>query len=160
MSGERRTVVSIRNINEELYAKAVGLAKRIGVPVGEVVNEALRLLISTVELGASAPGYVLRSILETGKRVIESVTNLGNVVKVGDIEELSVDRRDLEGVEGKVVFSNIRRLEFANDVTPELFENKVHSIVFCDVIVVPEGIPKMKVLSKARLVKRVEVSKS
>jgi len=158
MSEEKKAIVSIRGVSEELYSKAVSLAKNIGVPVGEVVNEALRLLLSTIELGVAAPGYVLRSILETGRRTIESITNLGNVIKVGDMEELTVSRRDLESVEGKVIFSNIKRLVFSNDVTPELFESKVHSIVFCDVIVIPEAIPKMKVLSKARLVKRVEIS--
>ncbi|OYT53781.1 MAG: hypothetical protein B6U76_08090, partial [Desulfurococcales archaeon ex4484_217_2] len=46
--GKKKTV-TIRNIDEELYAKASALAKSIGESVGEIINEALRAFLSIAE---------------------------------------------------------------------------------------------------------------
>ncbi|OYT55581.1 MAG: hypothetical protein B6U76_05635, partial [Desulfurococcales archaeon ex4484_217_2] len=73
-----------------------------------------------------------------------------------DLEELTVTSKDLEEIEGRVKFRNIRKLVIDNSVTWELFDKKIASIVFVDKVVLPKHIPKLKALSKMKLVKKIE----
>lgn len=155
---EKARITTIRNLDEELYGKAVSLAKSLGKPVGEVINEALRLLISTLEYGVTLPGYLAREAISRGKTAVESLVEARKSIIIGDLDEIEITRRDLEDVEGKVLFKNIKRLSISSDVDARLFEEKVAGIVLCDTLVIPSTLPKLRVLSKAKLVKKVEVA--
>ncbi|RLG89048.1 MAG: hypothetical protein DRO18_00190 [Thermoprotei archaeon] len=76
---------------------------------------------------------------------------------IPDINELVISKRDLESVEEHVSFRNIGTLVFDDDIPYELFEKKVASIAMCDKVVIPGSFPKLKVLTKCKLVKTVEV---
>ncbi len=154
---EKGRITTIRNLDEELYGKAVSIAKSLGKPVGEVFNEALRLLISTLEYGVTLPGYLAREAISKGKTAVESLVEARRAVVIGDLDELEVTRRDLEDLEGKVLFKNIKRLVISGDVDPKLFEEKVSGIVLCDTLVIPSSLPKLRVLAKAKMVKKVEM---
>jgi len=142
--GKKKTV-TIRNIDEELYAKASALAKSIGESVGEIINEALRAFLSIAE---GSIGFA--------QKVKEGVEASIKITTVSDLEELTITSEDLEGIEGRVKFRNIRKLVVDNSVTWELFDKKIASIVFVDKVVLPKHIPKLKALSKMKLVKKVE----
>jgi predicted DNA-binding protein len=154
----KQKVTTVRNIDETLYTRALELAKKMGKPVGEVINEALRMLISTVEYTATMPGYLAKELSERGRTAIESLKEDKKATVISDLEELEVNAKDLEEVEGKVVFRNIKRLIIGGDVTPELFEEKIAGIVMCDELFLPPSIPKLKALRRARLVRRVKTS--
>ena len=155
MEREEKRVVTIRNIDEDLYNKAMSLARSLGKTAGEIVNDALRLLVSSLEMGAAATETLGRRI---GEKVEEARQRLtATRLVVGDLDELVVTNRDLVEVEGPVVFRNIGRLVFAEDVDPRVFEDKVAGIIYCDTLVIPGNMPKLKVLGKARFVKRVEI---
>jgi len=142
--GKKKTV-TIRNIDEELYAKASALAKSIGESVGEIINEALRAFLSIAE-----------GSIEFAQKVREGVEATVKITTVSDLEELTVTSKDLEEIEGRVKFRNIRKLVIDNSVTWELFDKKIASIVFVDKVVLPKHIPKLKALSKMKLVKKIE----
>ena len=144
---KKKKTVTIRNIDEELYAKASALAKSIGETVGEVVNEALRVFLSLAE-----------GSYELVQRVREGMETTLKTVTIGDLDELVVSRKDLEDVEGKVRFRNIKKLIFDNTVDLETFSRKVHSIVFVDEVIIPKNIAKLKALSKMKFVKRISYS--
>jgi len=147
---EEKRVTSIRGIDRGLYERASLLARETGRTVGEVINEALRMLVSAVELSS-------RSALGVARQFVEGVREgEERAIVVKDVDELSIGPRDLEEVEG-VVFRNIKRLEISPEVPYDLFEERVRAIVLCDEVVVPEDYPKLKVLEKCRLVKRIVV---
>ncbi|RLG76599.1 MAG: hypothetical protein DRO23_00155 [Thermoprotei archaeon] len=148
MSGEKKKkTITIRNIDEELYAKASALARSIGETVGEVINEALRVFLSLA--GGS---------YELVQKMREGVETTLKTVVVGDLDELTVSKSDLESVEGRVRFRNIKKLIFDNTVDLETFNSKVHSIVFVNEVVIPKDIAKLKALTKMKFVKKVTYS--
>lgn len=147
---EERRATSIRGIDRNLYERVALLARETGSTVGEIVNEALRMLISIVE-------HSSRDVIGVVRQFVEGAREGGEgALVVGDLGELSIGPRDLEEIE-RVVFRNIKKLEISPDVPYELFEEKVRAIVLCDEVVVPKDYPKLKVLEKCRLVRRIVV---
>ena len=151
MSEERRTI-TIRGVDRELYAKALALAKAAGRSVGEVVNDALRLLLSTGVAAATA----LTKAAEAGREFVEELREAAKgVLVVSGVDELTVAKGDLEAVEGSVAFRGVKKLRFGDDVDYELFDRKVASIVMCEEVELPKGFPKLKAASKMRMVAKL-----
>jgi len=143
----KKKTITIRNIDEELYAKASALAKSIGETVGEVINEALRVFLSLAE-----------GSYELVQKVREGMETTLKTITVGDLDELIVSKKDLEDIEGRVRFRNIKKLIFDNTVDLETFNRKVQSIVFVNEVIIPKNIAKLKALAKMRFVKKVSYS--
>lgn len=139
MSKETKGVF-IRGVDRSLYQEVSELARRIGKTVGEVTNEAYRLLLST--------GFLLEDVAKSFGE------GLRGVAVVGPVGELEVTGRDLEGYGKRVAFRGVDRLVF-RDVSPETFDKYVSRIVFVKELVVPKALPKMMVLTKCRYVDKV-----
>ncbi len=148
-------MVAIRGIDRRLYGKLASLAKDSGKTIGEIMNEAMRIFLVTTQKVAETGASIARTLLEeTGKGMREGVREEG-VEEIGNLEELEVTRKDLEGVE-KVAFKNIKTLRFSSDIPYEMFEEKVVAIVLCDRVIVPKSFPKLKVARKLRYCKKIE----
>jgi hypothetical protein len=126
------TDVTIRGIDDEVYARFAAEAKKRGISIGEQTTEVMRDFVDK----ASNPGY-----------------------SINNIEDLEVVKRDLETMDGPVSFNNIDVLEFADDVDWETFKVKVGSIVNVDKVVIPSTLTKLQVLIKARNVSEVRTRK-
>ena len=111
----------------------------------DAILRAAKVTLDTMRLPLSAVENVIKSISE------ETL----NVLVISDISELTVSSSDLKSVDKPIVFKNIEKLVFTDDVTPELFSNKVKMIRSCGEVVVPKTIPKLLVLSKCRRVRRI-----
>ena len=148
MSEPKRKTVSIRGVEEDLYRKALILARESGKTIGEVINEAIKLFLATVETSGRVFSDFVNEVREgflEGSRSVMVVCDLG---------ELSVSSSDLEASDKPIVFRNVKKLRFEADVPFELFENKVLSIVFCDEVVFPKNFPKLKALAKCKYVRK------
>jgi len=149
LSGEKEKTVTIRGVDRELYAKALALAKELGKSAGEMINEALRLLLTQTMAAATA----LTKAAHAGRELIEGVKEVAGAEHVvSGVGELVVKKADLEAIDKPVVFKGIRRLVFEDDVDYSLFEGKVRSIVMCDEVLVPKAYPKLKVAEKCRMI--------
>ena len=150
MSGEEKEkTVTIRGVDRELYSRALALAREVGKSAGEMINEALRLLLSHTMAAATA----ITRAAEAGREIIQGVKEVAAAEHVvSGVGELVVRRADLEAVEKPVVFRGIKRLVFDEDVDYELFNSKVRAIVMCDEVQVPKAYPKLKVAEKCRMV--------
>jgi len=149
---EKRKTITIRGVDRDLYAKALALAKEAGRGVGEVINDALRLLLSTGVAAATA----MSKVAEAGREIVEGFREaVRGVLSVSGVEELTVSRGDLEAVEGQVSFKGIKKLKFADDVDPELFQRKVASIAMCEEVELPKGFPKLKAAAKMKMVAKL-----
>jgi hypothetical protein len=123
------TDVTIRGIDDEVYSRFAAEAKRRGIPIGELTTKAMRNLVDS----AAAPIYSLENI-----------------------EHLSVTRNDLESLDGPINFFNIEVLEFEEDVDWSVFKAHVERIENVEMVVVPKGLSKFQVLTKARNVEQVK----
>ncbi|HDD26194.1 MAG TPA: hypothetical protein ENF75_03800 [Acidilobales archaeon] len=157
---EGKKTVTIRGLDSNLYKRLLVMAEETGRTVGELMNEAMKLLLSIGSTAVSTGKRVTSGAIEVGKSFAEGVKEgYENALVISDINELVVSKRDLESVEEHISFRNIGTLVFDDDVPYELFEKKVASIAMCDKVIIPSNFPKLKVLTKCKLVKSVEVRK-
>ena len=160
---ERRNIRSIRGLDEDLYRRFSSTAKEMGVTVGELMNVAMGRLLVSLDAGTSAGGRLSGALRSLGSKVKEAQSRaFKNAVEavadfdlITDMEELSVGRRDLEAAKRPLVFSNVKRLEFEDDVDWELLRSKVRSINVVEELVVPRGVPKLELAERCRMVKRI-----
>lgn len=154
---EERKTVTIRGIDKDLYRKLLVIAEESGKTVGELMNEAMKLLLalgsSVVKIGEK----VAESTVEISRAIGEGIkAGLESTLIISGVNELVVTKKDLESIDKPVSFRAIKRLVFDEDIPYELFDNKVSSIVFCGEVIVPKTYSKLKVLTKCKFVKIVK----
>ena len=160
---KRKEVFSIRGLDPELYDRFSRKASELRISVGELMNQAMRTMLSIIEVGASAGKLLGESIGRAGATVAKAPLEIMKpLIKkpveaevITGVTELSVSRRDLEAIKKPVVFTNICKLEFEDDVTLDVFEEKVESIKLVDELVLPKHIPKLLAARKCYMVKRI-----
>ncbi len=135
-----RKTVTIRGLSLELYERISRLAREMGLTIGELVNEALKRYIET---------------LENVSRVIDSLIKSGNVIVVSGVSHLEVSKSDLELADKPIVFKDINELVFGDDVTNDLIREKVAKIINVDVVYVPKTISTVLVASKCEFVRKI-----
>jgi len=138
-SSERKTV-TIRGLSTDIYDRISKLAKETGTTVGEIVNDALRRYIAT---------------LENISRAIDNMIRAGDVIVISGISSLTVTRADLETLEKPVIFKDMDELVFADDVTNDLIKNKVARIVNVNTVYTPKSVSTLLIASKSELVKKI-----
>ena len=114
----------------------------------EALNEALRAARELYRAALSAFERCASDAIDVAARLVRVVEG----VVVRDIGKITVSRADLESVDSPVEFRGIEELVFGDDVTPELFREKVARIVDVRRVVVPATIPLMHVALKCRRV--------
>lgn len=162
---ERSKVYTIRGLDRDLYERFVKTAKELGVTVGDLMNMAMADFLVTLEASKDVSQRVsqgfsrfveaLKSAHASAMKALTSA--VADFDLISDINELTVTKADLESLERPVVFSNIKRLTFADDVDISTFNSKVRSIKLVDELVVPKGLPVLQVARKCQLVRKITV---
>jgi predicted DNA-binding protein len=138
-SSERKTV-TIRGLSTDIYDRISKLARETGTTVGEIVNDALRRYIAT---------------LENISRAIDNMIRAGDVIVISGVSSLTVTRADLETLEKPIIFKDMDELVFADDVTNDLIKNKVARIVNVNTVYTPKSVSTLLIASKSELVKKI-----
>ena len=144
-----KKVVSIRGIDEDLYRRATVFARETGKTIGEIINESLRLLLSLADFSSKSISVLLSELKEG---LIES--GLMSVI-IKNLDEVSLNERDLKESDRPIVLTNIGRVFIENNVPFELFDKKIQAVISCGELNVPRNYPKVKVLSKCYYVKKI-----
>ena len=156
MEEDKKKVYTIRGIDPKTYEAFTRLARELNVNLGKLVSEAMRLTLTITEATGKKS---LKKILELTSGITRGATSgeeEGDDVEIiTGVKELEVTREDLESMERPVVFLNMRKLEFADDVTWELIDRKVRQIKLVENLVIPKHIPKLKIASKCLMVERI-----
>lgn len=122
------TDVTIRGIEDDVYARFSAEARMKGVSIGELVT------------------LVMRAYLEE---------STGSDLGVSNIHYVEVTEEDLKTLDGTVSFSNIPKLEFKPDVTWQSFSEHVTEIRSVARLIVPPTFPRLSLLTKCRNVGRI-----
>lgn len=122
------TDVTIRGIDDEVYARFTGEAKKRSMSIGELTTLVMRALVD-----------------ETTTRTF----------RIGDLAELTVMKKDLDSLDGMVTFFNIKTLEFDDQIDWETFDKKVGAIVNVGTVKIPSKITRFQALTKCRTVGKV-----
>ncbi|WP_054853827.1 MULTISPECIES: hypothetical protein [Vulcanisaeta] len=138
-SSERKTV-TIRGLSTDIYDRVSRLARETGTTIGEIVNEALRRYITT---------------LENISRAIDNMISAGNVVVISGVSSLTVTRADLEALDKPVIFKDMDELIFTEDVNNDIIRSKVARIVNVNTVYVPKSVSTLLIASKSELVKKI-----
>ena len=123
------TDVTIRGIEDEVYAKFTAEAKKRDLSIGELTTIVMRALVEDI-----------------------STTNY----RIGNLTTLLVTRKDLESLKGPVMFHNIKTLEFADDIDWDSFDRSVMSIKTCAKVLIPQSLTRFQVLTKCAMVSEVK----
>lgn len=124
------TDVTIRGIDDETYAQFAAEAKKRGMPIGELTTLAMQSVIDD----SAGPSF-----------------------RIGDLEELSVSKTDLESLDAPVVLDNIEMLEFDDTVDWPTFKTHVKEINNVEILTLPRSLSKFQVLTRS---KNVDVIKN
>ena len=123
------TDVTIRGIDDDVYAKFTSEAKKRDLSIGELTTIVMRALVEDI-----------------------STTNY----RIGNLPSLLVTRKDLESLKGPVMFHNIKSLEFADDIDWDMFDRNVMSIKTCAKVLIPPSLTRFQVLTKCAMVSEVK----
>jgi len=123
------TDVTIRGIDDDVYAKFTSEAKKRDLSIGELTTIVMRALVEDI-----------------------STTNY----RIGNLPSLLVTRKDLESLKGPVMFHNIKSLEFADDIDWDMFDRNVMSIKTCAKVLIPLSLTRFQVLTKCAMVSEVK----
>ena len=144
-----KKVVSIRGIDEDLYRRATVIARETGKTIGEIINESLRLLISIADFSSKSISVLLSELREG---LLES--GLMSII-IKNLDEVSLSEKDLRESDRPIILTNIGKVFIEDNISFELFDNKIQAIISCGELNVPKNYPKIKVLSKCRYVKKI-----
>jgi hypothetical protein len=155
MEEKNKKIYTIRGIDPKTYEAFTKLAKELNINLGKLVSEAMRLTLAITETTWKKSIKKLLELTGNITRGFQEEPSNENLTIVTGIKEMEVTRKDLETVEKPIVFLNMRRLEFADDVTWALLDEKVKQIKLVETLVVPEHIPKLKIAGKCLMVDRI-----
>lgn len=121
------TNVTIRGIDDQTYLKFSARATLEGVAVGELTTRAMN------------------EYLEKDQ---------GKLYRIGNLEDISINRKDLESLDGVVILQNIERLTLEDDLDWPLVNERIRSIENVETLVLSKGVSKFQILTKARNVEK------
>ncbi len=155
--------ITIRGVDPEIYENFVKMANSLGMTVGELMNIAMRQLLTLATIAKDKSIEIGRTAGETASKIISSpkeflrefIEGIKDFDTISGIEVLVVGKSDLEHAEKPIVFINMKKLVFDDDVDIELFNNKIKSIKFVDYVVLPRNLPKLLVAKKSMFVKKI-----
>jgi hypothetical protein len=122
------TDVTIRGIEDDIYARFTAEAKKRGMSIGELTTLVMKALVD-----------------ETTTRSY----------RIGELSQLSVSKSDLESLKGTVTFFDIKTLEFDDQIDWETFDMHVGAIVNVGNVKIPSKVSRFQVLTKCRAVAKV-----
>ena len=164
---EKKKIFTIRGLDPDLYERFTQTAKSLGVSVGELMNEAMKTILTLITIGKEVGGKAGKKLGKTAATIISVpldtvkafIEGLKDFEVISSIGELSISRTDLESLEKPVIFANIRKIVFEDDVDWGLVDSKVKGIKLVDEVVLPRNIPKLLFAKKCFMIKKLVTKK-
>lgn len=132
----------LSGVDEGAYNDLESTASRLNLSVGRLLNEMMEKAVEKRDDSMDLPTLSSEDLSHLRREREESV-------KINHVEELVVDRGDLEELSYRVRFSHIRSLEFDPSVDEGLFHEKVKGISHCSLVRFPQGFSKILAYAKS-----------
>lgn len=144
---EKKETIIIKGIDKELKETLKNIAEASGKAMSELAKEALKLYVVARETGAQA--------IRTVSTTVQELTSAPNVITIKNIGELSLGKQDLMDFKEKIALLNIDKLELLEDITLDVFQEKIERITNVKELIVPKSIPKSVILLKCSYVNKI-----
>lgn len=135
--------ISIKGVQKRLYERVKSLATDTGRSVGEITNDAFKVLLA-------AAGETRK----VGEEFIQAVRD-SKASYIQDLNSVEISGAELVKNNKKVIFKNIQSLVFKN-LSEADFERYVDSIVNVKNLEIPKEISKFRVFERAKYVDNVK----
>lgn len=122
------TDVTIRGIDDEVYALFSAEARKKNVPIGDLVSQVMRIYL-------------------------EETTDLGYVIE--GVVELVITKGQLESVGEPISFLGIKNIVIDESVDYDVFKKYVDEIRRCKTLTVPKTLTKFQVLTRCKNVSKI-----
>lgn len=124
------TDVTIRGIDDEVYALFSAEARKKNIPIGDLVSQVMRIYL-------------------------EETTDFGNRHIIEGIPELTITKKQLESIGEPISFLSIKNIIIDDTVDYELFKKFVNEIRRCKVLTIPKTLTKFQVLTRCKNVSKI-----
>ena len=143
--GQDTENVSIKGIQKRVYARVKDLARDTGKTVGDLTNDAFKVLLAAAE-----------ETKKVGEEFFQAVKD-SKITYIQYLNSIEISGPELVKNNKKVSFKNIGNLTFKN-MSEADFESYVDSIVNVKVLEIPKDISKFKVLERAKYIDDLKYS--
>jgi len=134
MTKDEKSTITIRGIDKKIYNKLSGLAKELDKTVGELLNEAMSLVVT------------LRGRIE----------GIGSTILLIDgVNELEISGKELDEISKKVLIQNVKILTLLNDIDTQQIKDKIYKMMNIDKVIVKGNVNKLVLYSKCVNVKEI-----
>ncbi|MEM0020870.1 MAG: hypothetical protein QW333_01560 [Fervidicoccaceae archaeon] len=149
---EKKVSVTIRGIDKDLYERISRKAKELNITVGTAINEAMRDFLSALDAGLEIFQKSTDKAL-TSIRTALPAQQTSIIIK--DIGEIRITANDLMKADRPILLLNVKKIVFTDDVTENIFREKIRSIKIAEEVVIPKGISMITVAQKCQMVKKI-----
>lgn len=141
--------VTIRGIDADTYDDFSQNMKILGMTMGEAISKMMKDVLA--DFDGTFPAISAKTFRKAARLPKLSIV---------DHDHISIQAQDLAESESRIVFHDIKFLEFEPNVTRELFLRHVSHISDCKLVRLPAILPKLLVLSKIRDCSEIEIYES
>ncbi|MCC6003102.1 MAG: hypothetical protein LM590_02040 [Thermofilum sp.] len=153
MPSPRQKDVLIRGVDCDAYEEFTSLARSMGVSVGYLVSQAIKVFLALCDVGPQFVGF--KSDVPGILRRIIALNRSKRPVFIRHVGRLELSREDLEKAEGPLFIVGVDELIFDPSIDTRIFEEKVLRIVDCGRVVIHRGLDKLAVLAKTLFIREV-----
>ncbi|MHA1399818.1 MAG: hypothetical protein ACTSQE_05700 [Candidatus Heimdallarchaeaceae archaeon] len=127
--------ITIRKVSKDIYDSFLAKSKEESKTTGELFSEYLAFLMPSFDLFENI-------------RIIERESKTFPLVITRE-DNLTVTNNDLKEIAPKkVIFYNVKMLEFDDSVEEETFDKFVAKIIKCKEVIIPKNIPRLLALAR------------
>ncbi|HLI46943.1 MAG TPA: hypothetical protein VKU94_07105 [Geobacterales bacterium] len=139
--------IIVKGIDQDVKDALKQIADNTGRALSDIVREALKLYVTAREAGVQ----VVKGVAET----VKELSSQKDVITIKNIGELTLEKLDLLSFQNKIAILNVDKLEFADDVDPEIFQQKIDRIVNVKELIVPKSLPKALILTRCSYINKI-----
>ncbi len=129
----------LSEIDQDLYNDFQNFSRKLHRTDGEILSNLMTLFLKYINENGQFPDL-------SAKELVSMIKGLIPTIRVANHDYIRITNTDLQELDVKVNFRNIDNLVL--DVDPTTFSSRINSILDCDIVQVPNSLPKLLVYLK------------
>jgi hypothetical protein len=142
------SVVTLSEIEENLYNDFQNMARKLSQNEGEVLNKLMELFL-THSQNKKFPKL-------TSSDLIRKIKDTNQSIRIRNHKSLTISDEDLQNLDTKVDFSKIDKLYL--DINPKNFKKYINSINNCQEVHIPSKVSKLLVYARTTQCQEIHLS--